>query len=297
MRDRQGPDGRPDWVSDAMFPFESRYHETSSGHHLHYIDEGSGSPIVFVHGNPAWSFEFRHLIAELRSEHRCVAADHLGFGLSTRSDSGKDHHPSAHAERFEEFIGNLDLRDVTLYMNDWGGPIGLDFDRRHPDRVKNLVIANTWCWPVSNDRHFRFFSKMMSSWFGQYLITRRNYFVKGVMPRAVADRKTLTPEAMAHYRKALPDPASRAACAALPGYIVGASDWLDSIWNDRAAFSDKPTLLLWGSKDIAFRLKELEKWKSEMQNYEAHVFDDGGHFIAEEIPHRVLPLIRELLSR
>ena len=117
------------------------------------------------------------------------------------------------------------------------------------------------------------------------------------MPRAVADRKTLTPEVMAHYRNALPDAASRAACAALPGYIVGAADWLGSIWHDRAAFSDKPTLLLWGSKDIAFRLKELETWKSAMQKYEAHVFDDGGHFAAEEIPHRILHRIRELLSR
>lgn len=138
---------------------------------------------------------------------------------------------------------------------------------------------------------------MMASSLGQYLITRRNYFVKGVMPRAVADRKALTPEIMTHYRNALGDPASRAACAALPGYIVGAADWLGSIWHDRAAFSDKPTLLLWGSKDIAFRLKELETWKSEMRNYESHVVDDGGHFVAEEIPHKILPLIRELLNR
>ena len=297
MRGEHMPRVRPDWVSDELFPFESRFHEAASGRHLHYVDEGSGSPIVFVHGNPAWSFEFRHLIAELRSEHRCVAVDHLGFGLSTRSDSDEDHHPSAHAARFEKFIVDLDLQDVTLYINDWGGPIGLDFARKHPDRVKNLVIANTWCWPVGGDRHFRFFSKMMASWLGQYLITRRNYFVKGVMPRAVADRKTLTPEIMAHYLDALPDPASRAACAALPGYIVGASDWLDSIWHDRAAFSGKPTLLLWGSKDIAFRLQELEIWKQEMRSHEAHVFDDAGHFIAEEVPHKALPLIRELLSR
>ncbi|WP_420624950.1 hypothetical protein [Candidatus Poriferisodalis sp.] len=118
------PDSRPGWVSDTLFPFESRFHRTSSGHQRHYIDEGSGEPI------------------------------------------------------------------------------GLDFARKHPERVKNLVIANTWCWPVGSDRHFRFFSSMMSSRLGQYLITRRNYFVKGVMPRAVANRKTLTPEVMAHYLNA-----------------------------------------------------------------------------------------------
>ncbi|WP_419922010.1 alpha/beta fold hydrolase [Candidatus Poriferisodalis sp.] len=288
---------RPDWVSDTMFPFESKFHRTSSGHQMHYVDEGSGEPIVFVHGNPAWSFEFRHLIAELRTQHRCVAADHIGFGLSSRSDQNHDHHPNAHAARFESFVLELDLRDLTLYVNDWGGPIGLDFARKHPDRVKNLIIANTWCWPVSSDRHFRFFSSLMASRLGQYLIARRTYFVKGVMPRAVADRKTLTPEVMAHYLNALPDPRSRAACAALPGFIVGASEWLESIWNDRAAFTGKPTLLLWGSKDIAFRLKELEQWKSEMSQFEAHVFDDCGHFVAEEVPQRALPLIRDLLRK
>ena len=153
-------------------------------------------------------------------------------------------------------------------MNDWGGPIGLDFARRHPERVKRLVIANTWCWPVGDDFHFRSFSFLMSSWIGQYLLRQHNIFVNGVMPRAVGDRSVLTPEIMAHYRGAQPSPAARAASAALPGYIVGASDWLRSIWEDRAAFADKPALVLWGLKDIAFRRKELERWKSALRDVE-----------------------------
>ncbi len=78
-------ESRPDWVSDEMFPFESRFVDTPRGHVMHYVDEGAGAPIVFVHGNPAWSFEFRHLIDGLRSHFRCIAADHIGFGLSSRS--------------------------------------------------------------------------------------------------------------------------------------------------------------------------------------------------------------------
>lgn len=76
---------RPDWLSDDMYPFESRFFTTPSGHRMHFVDEGTGEPIVFVHGNPAWSFEFRHLIGGLRSEFRCVAPDQIGFGLSSRS--------------------------------------------------------------------------------------------------------------------------------------------------------------------------------------------------------------------
>ena len=85
---------------------------------MHYVDEGAGSPIVFVHGNPAWSFEFRHLIDGLRSEFRCIAADHIGFGLSSRSSRKEDHHPAVHAEAFAALMVDLDVRDVTLFMTE-----------------------------------------------------------------------------------------------------------------------------------------------------------------------------------
>ena len=221
---------RPDWVSDDLYPFESRFFLAPPDHRMHYIDEGAGDPLVFVHGNPAWSFEFRHVIRELRSEFRCVAPDHVGFGLSSRSARREDHHPESHARRFAAFLDHLGLRDITLFMTDWGGPIGLDFARRHPERVRRLVIANSWCWPVGDDFHFRAFSFLMSSWIGQYLIRHRNMFVNKVMPKAVGDPSILTPEVMAHYRNAQPSPAARAANAALPGYIVSAGDWLGSIW-------------------------------------------------------------------
>ncbi len=294
---KSGSTSRPDWVSDDLYPFESRFFAAPPDHRMHYIDEGAGEPIVFVHGNPAWSFEFRHPIRELRSEFRCVAPDHIGFGLSSRSARREDHHPRSHAHRFASLLDRLDLRGITLFMNDWGGPIGLDFARRHPERVRRLVIANSWCWPVEDDFHFKAFSFLMSSWIGQYLIRHRNIFVDKVMPKAVGDRNILTPEIMRHYRNAQPSPDARAANAALPGYITGASEWLRSIWDDRAAFADKPALLLWGLKDIAFRRKELERWKTALPDHELHEFEDCGHFLAEEAPDRVVTALRAFMKR
>lgn len=288
---------RPDWLSDALYPFESRFFTTPSGHRMHFVDEGEGERIVFVHGNPAWSFEFRHLIKALRSEFRCIAPDHIGFGLSARSDCSEDHHPESHAKRFADLMDHLDLRDVTLFMTDWGGPIGLDFARRQPGRVKRLVIANTWCWPVGDDFHFRSFSFLMSSWMGQYLLKRHNIFVTGVMPRAVGDSDVLTPEIMAHYRNAQPSPDARAACAALPGYIVGAGEWLEAIWRERAAFANKPALIVWGLRDMAFRKKELDRWESELSGSELHEFADCGHFLAEEAPEKVIAALRDFMHR
>ena len=287
---------RPEWVSDAMYPFESRFFDAPDRHRMHYVDEGEGTPIVFVHGNPTWSFEFRNLIGGLQDEFRCIAPDHIGFGLASRSTRPDEHHPAAHAERLAALLEHLDVRDATLFLTDWGGPIGLDFARKHPERVSRLVITNTWCWPVSDDRHFRMFSFMMRSRVGQLLIKRFNFFVTQVMPRAVGDKAVLTPEVMGHYRNAQPR-GERAACAALPGHIIGASGWLDSIWRDRAAFADKPALLLWGLRDIASRRQEIEHWQSALADIEVHEFEDCGHFLAEEAPGRILPALRDFMRR
>ena len=102
---------------------------------------------------------------------------------------------------------------------------------------------------------------------------------------------------MAHYRRAMPTPDARSASAALPGYIVGASDWLHSIWSERAAFAHKPTLILWGLKDIAFRTKELERWKSEFSDVESYELGDCGHFSAEEAPEKLLMALHAFMSR
>jgi haloalkane dehalogenase len=287
---------RPDWVSDELYPFASQYFQTPRGL-IHYVDEGAGKPLVFVHGNPSWSFEYRHLIAALRGEYRCVALDHLGFGLSGRSLDPADYHPQAHAENFAALLDHLNLDAVTLVFSDWGGPIALDFARKHPDRVAGIVVLNSWCWPVDQDRHFVRFSSMMASWPMQFLIRHFNFFITQVTPKAVGNRTVLTKEVMAHYKNAQPNPESRAASAALPGYIVGATDWLRAIWNDRAVFTDKPALLVWGFKDIAFRRQELDTWQAAFRHNTVHELPDCGHFLAEEAPVAVADFIRGFVSK
>jgi haloalkane dehalogenase len=277
---------RPGWVSDTLYPFQSRWFDAPRGR-IHYIDEGQGTPIVFLHGNPSWSFEYRGPIATLRDRYRCIALDHLGFGLSGRTGDPADYHSAAHAENFAALMDHLDLDGAVLAFSDWGGPIALNYARLQPERIGGLVILNSWCWPVNREWHFRQFSFMMSSWLGQYLIRNHNFFVRKVMPSAVGNRAALTDEVMAHYIQAQPDKAARAASAAFPGYIIGATDWLAAVWNDRAAFADKPALLLWGLKDIAFRRKELHVWQSELANTTVRELPDCGHFVAEEAPDTV----------
>ena len=114
---------RPEWVDDKLFPFKSRFVELS-GNVVHYVDEGEGPILLMLHGNPTWSFVYRNVIAELSGSFRCIAPDYPGFGLSTPAP-GYEFHPADHARVVGEFVDRLDLRDVTLIAQDWGGPIGL----------------------------------------------------------------------------------------------------------------------------------------------------------------------------
>ena len=294
---RNASPARPAWVANEIFPFESNFFTTPSGHAMHFIDEGVGEPIVFLHGNPAWSFEFRHLVKDLRSRFRCIAPDHIGFGLSSRSNQPADYRPEAHANAVAALLDHLDVqgRDPLpdrLGRTDWIGFRAYASAAGQADcHYQHLVLAGRARPPLC---HVQFFHVELA---GQYLIKRHNFFVNRVLPMAVGQKKALTPEVMTHYRNAQPTPAARAACAALPGHIVGTSDWLRSIWDDRAAFSGKPALIFWGFKDIAFRKKELERWKAELADFEAHEFQDCGHFLAEEAPDRILPALRAFMQR
>jgi haloalkane dehalogenase len=134
--------GRPTWVDDELFPFESRF-VAIDGHTVHYVDEGSGPTLLFLHGNPTWSFVYRDAIRSLRDEFRCVAVDYPGFGLSSPS-AGYRYLPEEHAQVIAAFIDTLDLSGITLVAHDWGGPIGLAAVEQQPTAFDRLVLANTW---------------------------------------------------------------------------------------------------------------------------------------------------------
>src|SRR5690349_15504506 len=116
---------QPVWVNKTLFPFNSRWIKIDQ-HDLHYVDEGKGETILFVHGTPEWSFGFRDLIKNLRNDYRCIAVDHLGFGLSEKPAEG-DYSCQAHAARLEKFIRALNIDTITLVANDFGGSIGLSY--------------------------------------------------------------------------------------------------------------------------------------------------------------------------
>ena len=122
-----------------------------------------------VHGNPGWSFEFWNIVKELSKTHRCIVPDHIGFGLSNKPYDW-DFLPKSHAQNFELFMDSLNLDNITLVVNDWGGPIGLSYALKHPEKIKKIIILNTWMWSVENDPYYQKFSKFMVGGFGKFMI-------------------------------------------------------------------------------------------------------------------------------
>ncbi len=132
---------RPQWLDETLYPFQSRFVEIE-GNRIHYVDEGRGPTLLLLHGNPTWSFLYRHIIPRLSGRFRCVAVDYPGFGLSS-ARLGYSFKPREHSTVIERLVLELDLDEIGLMVQDWGGPIGLGFAGRHPDHIRTLLICNT----------------------------------------------------------------------------------------------------------------------------------------------------------
>ncbi|MES0489746.1 MAG: alpha/beta fold hydrolase [Leptospirales bacterium] len=273
-------------INKDLYPFESNYFETEFGK-IHYVDEGKGQPIVMVHGNPTWSFLYRHFINGLSDKYRCIAIDHLGFGLSDKPNDF-DYLPSSHAANLEKLITHLKLKNIVFVVQDWGGPIGLSYALNFPKNVNKLVIMNTFLWSVRGDKHYEFFSSFVGGSFVRFLILRFNFFANVIMKAAYGNKKLLTKEIHRHYKFPLANSVDRMASGVFPREIIGSSDWLAALWEKRENIKDKPALILWGMKDIAFREKELDTWQSLFTNSKTTQFPDAGHYLQEESYEAIL---------
>jgi haloalkane dehalogenase len=275
----------PDWLDTDAYPFTPQEFNLPAGT-MRYVDEGSGEPIVMVHGNPYWSFLFRGLVRYFAGTRRCVAPDHIGFGLSDKP-SEWDYLPEHHAENLNALLEALDLENVTVVVNDWGGPVGLSYAIEHPGRVRNVVVTNSWCWPVDDEWYYRLFSGFVGGPVGRWLVRKHNVFARTLVPRLYGDKRRLTPEIHRHITAHLADSGQREGCWIFARSIIGSTEWLRELWSRRSALAGKVRLLAWGMKDIAFREKELLHWSEAFPEAEVARFGDVGHFVAEEAPERL----------
>ena len=290
------PAGAPAWVDREAFPFQSRFLELAPGRRVHYVDEGEGDTLLFVHGTPTWAFEWRHAIRALSLTHRCVAIDHLGFGLSDRPRDFA-YTPESHARVLRAFVQQLGLRDITLIVHDYGGPIGLPLALDQSTIVRRLVLLNTWMWSFEDDRDMVRKAKIAGGRLGRFLYRYANLSLRVITPSAYADRTRLTTRIHGQYLAPFRDIDSRSRVLwPLAHALLGSSEYYRSLWNERARLRAIPALIVWGMKDPAFQPPLLSRWRSVLPG--AMVVElPVGHWPQEEAPEAVTRAIEAFLAR
>jgi haloalkane dehalogenase len=283
----------PSWLDREEYPFTSRFLEVPAGR-LHYVDEGEGEPIVMVHGNPSWSFMYRKEIQDLRKNFRCIALDHLGFGLSEKPWDF-DYKPASHSANLGRLLDHLKLDSFTLQVHDWGGPIGLGQAVENPERVQRLVILNTWMWPMDHVPQARRFSSMMGGPLGRFWTRYGDAFVRVMMPMTFPDKSKFR-AVKKYYTSVCNSSKERKGMWTFPKEIIASSDWLGSLWDRREAIADKPALLVWALKDPVFRKEALERWQGLLRNHQVEKLPGVGHYVAEELGHELSPLVERFLK-
>lgn len=270
----------PTWLDTRAYPFAPKYH-TLDNAQMHYIDEGEGDVILFVHGTPSWSYEFRDVIRILSKRYRCIAMDHIGFGLSDKPAS-YNYTLDQHTSNVRALIDHLQLSSFHLLVHDFGGPIGLAMAETMPERVRSLIMANTWCFSVSDEPEFKKMKNILGSPLLPFLYRYFNFSAKYILPAAFGERSRLTPEIHQHYLKPFAGSSSRNGTIGFAKSLLRDQSWFATVYQNIAGISNKPALLIWGLKDNFITEKYLHRMQQIFPQAQAVSYADAGHFVLEE---------------
>lgn len=282
----------------ALYPFESHFLDLG-GIRYHYLDEGRGEPIVMLHGNPTWSFYYRHLIMDLRSRYRVVAPDHVGCGLSDKPQR-YDYTLERHTANLEALMEHLALKKITLVLHDWGGPIGMGYAVRHAENISRLVIFNTAAFSSPAIPYFLRLCRLPL--FGPIAIRALNLFAGLAAIVACRHRERMTKEVRAGYLFPYDSYANRVAVLRFVQDIPVNSrhptySLLRSIEGGLAQFRRHPMIIIWGGRDPVFTGVLLESWKERFPGAIVKKLDDAGHYVVEDAYERIIPWLRDFLER
>ena len=279
------------------YPFSANYLSIGP-HRLHYVDEGQGPVVVMVHGNPTWSYYYRHVISQLATSHRVIAIDHLGCGLSDKPQE----YPyclQQHRDNLQALLDHLRIDRYALMVHDWGGAIGMGCAVNHPEKIERIVILNTAAF-----RSRRIPLRIrICRWpgIGRFIVQGLNGFAWPAQFMAVT--KPLATEAAKAYLKPYDSWANRVAInafvrdiplsAAHPSYAL-----LTEIEEGLARLRTPaiPKLILWGGQDFCFNRFFFDEWCERFPEANRHYFADGGHYILEDKRAEIAPLLQDFFT-
>lgn len=281
---------------EELYPFQSNYIPVDNDLKMHYVEEGKGNEtLLMVHGNPTWSFHYRNLVQDLKSEYRCLAIDHLGCGLSDRDEQTFD--LEKRIEHLVHFIKVKNLKNITLIAHDWGGAIGMGALLEIPDRFEKIVLMNTAAFN-STDIPLRI-ALCKVPLLGSFLNRNLNGFA--LAATLMASKKGLSKKVKEGYlmpykkysnRKAIDDfvqdiPLNKKH----PTYkILGKIE-------ERLSNLKHPTLLLWGEKDFCFHTGFKNRFMAFFPHAEVVSFKKAGHYVLEDEYGDCLKHIKRFLKK
>jgi pimeloyl-ACP methyl ester carboxylesterase len=297
-----------DWTFEGTWPYEPKWFDSADGR-MHYVDEGppDGRPVVMVHGNPTWGYLYRNFIGPLvEAGHRAIVPDHLGFGRSDKPRGSEQYHVPRHAQRLDALLESLDLRGAVVVPQDWGGPTGLYWATRHPERVDGLFILNTYAHrfrrealPPGKDKiplplPLRLFRTPV---IGEVLVKGLDAFKRGFLfGQGVQHRERLTPTVKRAYRDVHAGWSERTPILVFPRDIPvtgeGAVAAMTAELEEGLVrhFRSKPVHIAWAMKDPAFLPAYLDTlWLDTFPDASVTKLEDAGHYLQEDAHERIVP--------
>jgi haloalkane dehalogenase len=279
---------------DALpgYPWVSQEHGFE-GHRLAYLDEGEGDPVLLLHGEPTWSYLYRKVVPPVADVARVVAPDYLGFGRSDKPTDPGWYSYDRHAASIRSLVEALDLRRLTIVVQDWGGPIGMRIAAEAPDRVDRLVVLNTAIGAGRMPEVWLRFRELMRH-VGTDIQPSR--LVEISCARAVAE------DVLAAYDAPYPDAASKAGVVAFPEHVPTEPDHPNAPAlmrvRDAMAQWEKPALVLFGDSDPIFPPAAAERMAELIPGAgPAELVADAGHMVqedaGEEVGERIARFLHE----
>ncbi len=284
------------------YPFSGSFFDLD-GIKMHYLDEGSGDPVVMLHGNPTWSFYYRRLVSGLSPFFRCIVPDHVGCGLSHKPSA--DDYPYTLLRRvvdLEKLIDSLKINgNISLILHDWGGMIGMLYAVRNPEKISRLVISNTAGFHMPKSRPFPWqLGLIRNTPLGAFLVKHLNLFCLGASAFC-AVKNPLSGDVKRGYLEPYDTPENRVAILRFvediplkkddPGYsLVG------QVESGLKLFRNTPKLILWGMRDFIFDAHFLEEWIRRFPDAVVHRYPQAGHYLLEDEYREIIPLIKDFFE-
>ena len=286
-----------------LYPFESHFMDLN-GSRYHYVDEGSGDPVVMVHGNPTWSFYYRALIKDLSGHYRTIVPDHIGCGLSDKPDSKTyDYKFKTRVDDLAALIENLAITEkITLVLHDWGGFIGMAYALRHPERICRFVLMNTAAFLPPAGKPIPMTLKLIRSLkpLATLAVQGFNLFARGALFKN--SYKGLPKDVKAGLIAPYNCWKNRIATLKFvqdihltqnnPSYGL-----IKKLDQNLELFSNYPMLICWGEHDFVFDMDYLAEWQRRFQRAEVHRFPEAGHYVLEDVPDKIIPLVDDFLTQ